>query len=162
MIRVKIEHAKKKQLEKLAWKLNDNSFPRNLSLLCLDMVNTRLNMFTKRNISTFSNYIKINFQSKDLEKIGVPSIIKKYESLLPVSIFTQGSPSVIFTLTRSIGSEIFNYKSTVKSVITNGWKKNEFKCDCHKSVFKDPFHNHVVTGDLRTVSYTHLTLPTKA
>ena len=82
----------------------------------------------------------------------MPSILRKSLDYIPQTLQYKSPPTVLFTRTKKIGSQIFNYKHTIDNVITNEWKiDNTQVCDCHLSKFKDPHYNHIVTGDLRVI-----------
>ena len=70
-------------------------------------------------------------------------------------------PVVTFHLDPPIRNKILNYKNTVKDLEI--LKENDIfivnnlpTCDCSSSTFKDPVHNHIVTGDLRIINNNKL------
>ncbi len=58
---------------------------------------------------------------------------------------------LLYQRSKSIGSVIFNYKDTINEVKTSDWKLDDSICNCRNSVFCDPHHQHIVTGDLRII-----------
>ena len=66
-------------------------------------------------------------------------------------------PTCTFRLDPPIRSKILNYRETVSSLEFEidedvSFIRNLPKCDCTKSQFCDPHHEHIITGDLRVVS----------
>ena len=73
---------------------------------------------------------------------------------LPSMLQHQESPSVVYSLSNTIHSKLFNYKDTVKSIDTNNTETHGTgiaTCDCRNSEFVDEHHGHIVTGDLRII-----------
>ena len=117
------------------------------------MVNFRLFLLKeKKEKSKQQNFLKVFFQGPDLEKVNLPSIFRKYSDCIPQSFQTVDPPTVIYLRSRTIGSSVFNYKDTVDNVIAGDWKpESSLTCNCSKSNFCDPHHQHIVTGDLRFI-----------
>ena len=64
-------------------------------------------------------------------------------------------------LTKPVRNKILNYKETVQSLSIEvdddvSFIRNIYDCSCEKSEFCDPYHKHIVTGDLRFVSNSKL------
>ena len=51
---------------------------------------------------------------------------------------------------------IFNYKKALKPDYISSIDTNNIICDCTNFVYKDPYHGHVVTGNLGIVQNTTL------
>lgn len=156
--RVSVSHLKHKELRDYSWKFVEllfdvhTDFPREVTNLVLDMINCRL--FRKkeeRDSTPRTNFVKVYFQAKDVEKVNLSSIFKKLEHFVPDSLQSK-TPTLIYLRSKTIGSKVFNYKKTVEDVITNDWSGNSsFVCDCANSSFCDPHHGHIVSGDLRII-----------
>ena len=67
-------------------------------------------------------------------------------------------PTVIYQLTDSIRSKLFNYKDFVQTLNIDAFieDNNTLPCDCHNSPFTDSDHNHILTGDLNIISDSKL------
>ena len=64
------------------------------------------------------------------------------------------SPTVIYHLSDTIRSKLFNYKKFVQSIDVDSFIDNPemFPCNCDQSSFVNPDHGHVISGDLKIVS----------
>ena len=63
-------------------------------------------------------------------------------------------PTVIYQLTDSIRSKLFNYKEFVQTLDVDAFIEDNtiLPCDCFHSPFVDSDHNHIITGDLNIIS----------
>ena len=63
------------------------------------------------------------------------------------------APTVVYKLDETIHSELFNYTNFVKNLNLNDFVKDPtiLPCKCVDSVFKDPFHEHIICGDLSII-----------
>ena len=54
---------------------------------------------------------------------------------------------------KPIRNETFNYKHFVKELdVPSSTQDNAiYPCECNEYIYKNDFHNHIVTGDLRIV-----------
>ena len=106
------------------------------------------------------NVISIHFVNKGLDKLHISSILRSGEvqELLPDSLQTEEDmPTCTFRLDPPIRSKILNYRKTVSSLQIEidddvSFVRDIPNCDCENSSFCNPFHKHVVTGDLRFVT----------
>jgi len=153
--RIKVNSVSIVRLKEMAWFYanlsNDWSCntPREIINLMTDMINCRLfesNQKDKDAKKYSENYFKIQFQAKEIEKIHISKIFHKHANLIPSKFSTREPPKVIFSRTKNLGSVFFNYKTTV----ANADKVTQV-CQCLNSDFRDPFHGHIVTGDLRVI-----------
>jgi hypothetical protein len=152
-----IEHSK---LRDLSWVFVQHyhdcrtTYPREITNLMLDMINYRIFLFQKEKKQVRrNNFVKVKFQSKMVEKVNISYIFRKHVDAIPSSFSCRDSPTVLFQLSKSISSTVFNYKDVVMNTITEDWKYDNVNvCDCEKSLFRDDHHQHVVTGDLRIIT----------
>ena len=100
----------------------------------------------------------IKFSNKGFNKLGLSKIFKMEDvlSLLPEKMKKEEFiPYPTFKLDLPIRNKILNYKEVVKSlhieIDDDVAFTNMTECDCANSPFQDPFHKHVVTGDLRII-----------
>ena len=74
---------------------------------------------------------------------------------LPTDLQTKENiPVVTYELGQPIRNKILNYKETVNSILVDdevSFSLNTDNCECQNSIFCDPHHKHVVTGDLRII-----------
>ena len=105
------------------------------------------------------NVISIHFVNKGLDKVHISSILRSNEvqELLPDCLQSEEDmPTCTFRLDPPIRSKILNYRDTVSSLKIEidddvSFVRDLPNCDCENSPFCNPFHKHVVTGDLRFV-----------
>ena len=105
------------------------------------------------------NVVTIKFVNKGMDDIHLNKIFRSKEvlDLMPSALNTEEDiPMVTMKLTPPVRSKILNYRETVSSldVVVDedvSYVRNLPSCECHTSEFKDPHHNHVITGDLRVV-----------
>ena len=119
------------------------------------------------------NVVTIKFVNKGLDDIHVSKIFSSQEvtSLLPEELQDDDDvPACTMKLDPPIRSKILNYRETVMSLTTVqvddvSFVENLPSCDCTNSVFCDPHHGHIVSGDLRPtpnyVSFSRKVLTTE-
>ena len=98
----------------------------------------------------------IPFLNKGVEMINLPEIF--HAPVLSSSFPKEAkdsyvAPTVVYKLDETIHSELFNYTNFVKNLNLNDFVKdpNILPCKCVDSVFKDPFHEHIICGDLSII-----------
>ena len=75
-------------------------------------------------------------------------------------------PKIVMKLETPIRNKIMNYEETVRSIrhmndedisfTINSETNSPFPCSCSDSTFCDPYHQHIVTGDLSIVENSKL------
>ena len=72
---------------------------------------------------------------------------------MPKQIPKEEFPLVTNKLLPSIRSKVFNYKTFINNLDKSAFTQDELSipCDCENSPFKDPKHDHIITGDLRKI-----------
>ena len=118
---------------------------------------------SKRKIPT--NICKISFPNKGVKLNYVPHIFYdlSVKACLPADIKFEDS-TVVYSLTNSIRSKIFNFNKSVSNLDVRGFLQDNtnLPCNCSGSGFIDKDHRNRVTGDLRIVGNNKLsTLFTK-
>ena len=106
------------------------------------------------------NVCVVHFVNKGMDDLHLSSIFKSKDvvNLLPEKLREdEHIPVVTFHLDPPIRNKILNYKKTVTEIEiikqNNSFIANNLPtCECSTSLFKDPVHNHVVTGDLRIIT----------
>ena len=63
-----------------------------------------------------------------------------------------------FRYNKSIAGKLFNYKQALTPDVINSHERNNFRCNCSNSPFKDGNLNHVVMGNLDIVQSDELKL----
>ena len=102
--------------------------------------------------------LNVNFVNKGVEMINLPKLLNlpilsaSFPSDLPC-IEKYTAPTVVYKLGDTIHSKLFNYKVFIKDLNLNEFlnNPNSLSCECSESVFKDNYHNHIVSGDLSIV-----------
>ena len=76
----------------------------------------------------------------------------------PDALPKEDIPMVTYTLTTSNYSKLFNHKKTVGEINVTDFVNNEniYPCNCENSPFKDRYHGHIITGDLRIIENNKL------
>ena len=107
-----------------------------------------------------TNLCHIFFDNKGIEKINlakifhdpsilnaIPSVAKKFET-----------PTVIYKLSQTTGSKIFNFNKFVRGLDVGSFLKDNtsLPCNCRNSPFIDKHHGHIMTGDLRFIQNSKL------
>jgi len=102
-----------------------------------------------------SNCCHIRFNNKAHDFINIRKILRNKEVLesLPSNLSIE-SPTVVYRLTNSIRSKLFNYKKFVQGIDVDTFIANPstLPCDCTHSSFIDHDHGHIISGDLSIVS----------
>ena len=103
--------------------------------------------------------LNVNFCNKGMDFINLSQILNSPELIkhLPTA-FNKNSPMVVFDLTKSIRSKIFNHKKTIQELDVDAFLADPsiFPCSCNDSPFKDNHHGHIISGDLRIVENNKL------
>jgi hypothetical protein len=126
----------------------------------LDIIDTKLLKIPEvKKKSNPKNVIVVNFVNKGMDNIHLNSILSSAEvtNLLPPALQSEEDrPMCTMKLSTPIRNKILNYKETVASldiVVDDevSFVRNLPPCSCESSDFSDPFHKHIITGDLRVV-----------
>ena len=120
-----------------------------------DLVNHR---FRLSNEPTPSRFMRVFFDNKGIEIVNIPRLLHKVNDAISDSFKVQAPPTVLFLRSRSIGSQIFNYKKVVEDLETKEWDADAHTCACSNSEFCDSDHGHIVTGNLNIVANDKLRL----
>ena len=115
------------------------------------------------------NVCTIKFVNKGMEHIYLSAIMNLPDVLqsLPESLQDETKqPKIVMKLDSPIRYKFMNYEETVRSIklvndedvslTINSETNNPFPCSCSESIFCDPHHGHIVTGDLRIVENAKL------
>ena len=99
------------------------------------------------------------FRHKIIQDLGLSRIFRD-ESLLealPKNV-TLKNPTIVYRLGKTIRGKIFNYRQTLANLDVDDFIANydNLQCGCDTSKFKDPHHNHIITGDLYIVEQSEL------
>ena len=63
-------------------------------------------------------------------------------------------PKISYKYSQTIGSMIFNYAKFSKELLIENLE--QYECECENNIFKDEFHNHIVTGTINVVEDSEL------
>jgi hypothetical protein len=108
----------------------------------------------KRRKTDPNNMVKLVFLNKGLEMINLSKLLhsSSLSNEFPayVTNTTYIPPTVVYQLTPTIRSNIFNYTKFVKDLDLNKFVDNPniLPCSCTDSPYVDNFHKHIVSGDL--------------
>ena len=98
-----------------------------------------------------TNRCHISFNNKALDFININRILKDKEivNTLPSNLKSD-SPTVVYQLTDTIRSKLFNYKEFVQSIDVDAFLADSsiLPCDCEHSPFVNGHHGHILSGDL--------------
>lgn len=104
---------------------------------------------------TPSNICHISFNNKAVDFINIQKILrdKNVCNTLPHS-FRKNIPTVVYQLSDTIRSRLFNYKKFVQSLDVDTFLSDNsiLPCNCDHSPFINADHGHIVSGDLNIVS----------
>ena len=172
-IRIILNNLKKKQLKEIAYKVlvgDIEQFQEKHNIYFnyigdyIDTVLWKESTEQKETKTRSENPCVIHFINKGLNKLGLSKIFKSEEvtnTLPEVMKSDKYLPFPTYKLDIPIRNKIFNYKDAVSSLQVEvdddvAFCADNLPCECANSPFKDPHHNHIVTGDLRLVKNTKL------
>ena len=126
-------------------------------LAALDIIKSRIGnppLPTKSNKRSPSNICRITFSNKAIDFINLNKILKNEDinQTLPDNL-RNDVPMVVYNLTNTIRSKIFNYKGFVQSLDVDTYLRDDtiLPCECDHSTFANVHHGHIVTGNLDIV-----------
>ena len=104
--------------------------------------------------------MKIKFVNKGIEMVNLSRILNLRDviSTLPFSSFNQKKraiPSICYSYNPPIRSKVLNYSKVLKEFKLDN-EESFPPCECHSSEFKDPYHNHIITGNLNLIQNDRL------
>ncbi len=96
--------------------------------------------------------VVILYHNDAVDMVNVRRIVNdpNTDALLP-NMTEDEKPNTVFKFTRTIRSEIFNYRQTIEEVDPGNWNDDDYTCQCNGSEFMDGHHKHVITGNLKIV-----------
>lgn len=167
LLRVRLNTLKKKFLKCIARRIlmmDHYDGTREVFLkFVMDIIDTKL-LVEKPTLkkSPPKNVCVVKFDNKALESINLSKIfhLPDVVSTLPCDLQSVESiPVVTYRLGPTIRNKILNYKDVVSSIYVDdeiSFVPNSSSCCCESSSFCDPFHKHIITGDLRIVDNAKL------
>ena len=98
----------------------------------------------------------VEFVNKAVEFINLPRIFhdKKLHESFPKVVGKFDPPTVVYKLVDPIRSKLFNFNKFVANLNISEFIQDEtiVPCSCDTNPkYKDPHHNHIITGDLHIV-----------
>ena len=110
---------------------------------------------SKRSSSSSSSRCHVKFDNKAIDFINPQKILRDKDVIncLPIDL-RKDTPMVVYELTQSIHSKLFNYKKFVQSIDVDSFisESTTLPCTCHSSPFRDEHHDHIITGNLEIVA----------
>ena len=169
LIRVLLTSLKKTQCRVLFSRISDFLSSKHDSFLFTQFFNAALDIIQAKigkpadpspsSKSPPSNCCHIKFDNKALDFINLNKIFKdkQVRDALPRNL-RDDVPTVVYQLTSSIRSKIFNYKKFVQSIEVDKFIQDNsiLPCECHLSPYLNHQHGHVITGDLNIVTDKNL------
>ena len=123
----------------------------------LDIIKSKIGKPPPRKVSKKAaptNRCHISFDNKAIDFINMNRILKDKEivNTLPSNLRSD-SPTVVYQLTDTIRSKLFNYKDFVQSIDVDAFLADSsiLPCDCEHSPFVNDHHGHVLSGDLNII-----------
>ena len=166
-IRILLNKCKKKLLKEIAYSiLERENFiyvegREQWYLYISDIIDTLLwkDVTPPEKKSHHENPCIIHFVNKGFNRLGLSKIFRLHDVVAFLPPDLQGEQEIPFPtykLDSPIRNKILNYKDAVNSVQIEvdedvSVVHNLPSCDCSSSPFSDPYHKHIVTGDLRII-----------
>ena len=166
-IRILLNKCKKKLLKEIAYSiLERENFiyvegREQWYLYISDIIDTLLwkDVTPPEKKSHHENPCIIHFVNKGFNRLGLSKIFRLPDVVAFLPPDLQGEQEIPFPtykLDSPIRNKILNYKDAVNSVQIEvdedvSVVHNLPSCDCSSSPFSDPYHKHIVTGDLRII-----------
>ena len=99
------------------------------------------------------DFYHLNFLDKGLDFINLSGIIRSpsVQAKIPGYFLDQEPPIIGYRYNPSIAGLIFNYKKALDPNYMASIDTSNIACNCINSIYKDPHHGHIVTGDLGLV-----------
>ena len=116
--------------------------------LVFDLLKLKLhnqNWLVDNPCKNFKSYLVVDFIHKYIDTLNISRILLNQElvSCFPVR---DTYPTISFRYSPTLGSIAFNYTKFSKEL--NMDNVEQYHCECINSIFKDDYHNHIVTGNL--------------
>ena len=130
--------------------------------ITLDLIESRIyNPHALKTIKTKpNNLIKLHFVNKGMDMINITKIInyKNVKKNVPTNFNKTKQTLTVYTLTKTMRSNIFNHKEFIKTLDTKDIldNMNNLPCNCTASPFTDPNHGYIVNGDICIVQNNKL------
>jgi len=106
--------------------------------------------------------VNIEFVNKALDFINLPQILrsKNIKNNSPLLMEETDVPMVVYSLSQTIRSKVFNYKKFVSNLDLDLFSRNTKSIPCHcreyDKIFIDPNCKHVLTGNLNIIKNNKL------
>ena len=168
LIRTLLSSLKKSSCKKLLDIITDSLAEKQDSYLFSQYLNAALDILSskvepnlvqshasKRSSSSSSSRCHVKFDNKAIDFINPQKILRDKDVIncLPIDL-RKDNPMVVYELTQSIHSKLFNYKKFVQSIDVDSFISDSttLPCTCHSSPFRDEHHDHIITGNLEIVA----------
>lgn len=76
--------------------------------------------------------------------------------LWPLTDFKFSNPMITYSYDKPIGAKIFNYRQTIQNLDVQEFLQTGLQCNCNTSNFKNPYYQHIITGDLNIIENIEL------
>ena len=98
-------------------------------------------------------FLKVKFANKGIDALNLSNMLnqKSAQSTIPPYFQYKESPCISYSYTRSVASNMFNYKASLQQIDFDGLSENPTPCSFCDSEFLYAPCGHIVTGDLSIV-----------
>ena len=138
----------------------ESTLPPHYLYAILDLVNSKYSKPVKSKTKSKlppELLFKIHFNDKHVQDIGLEHIFRDTNLLKTLPDNNKyKKPAIVYKYGPTVRSKIFNYRETFQNIDVDDFLNNNLTCDCLNSPFKDPHHQHIVTGNLSIVKDTRL------
>ena len=116
--------------------------------LVFDLIKFKLqiqNFLIDNTHNTFKSYLVVDFIHKYIDTLNISQILHNQDliSSFPVK---DTYPLISYRYSPTLGSIAFNYTKFAKEIVIENIE--QYHCECNNSIYKDEYHNHIVSGNL--------------
>ena len=100
--------------------------------------------------NTKKEFFHLPFRDKGLDFINLSGIMRSHtvQNAIPVYFNEKDPPIIGYRFNKSLAGKILNYKQSLTEESLKQFDDGLITCNCHSSNFKDPHHQHIITGNL--------------
>ena len=139
----------------------ESILPKQFYETILDMINSKFATKSQQKPSVKKSIprvlLKVDFSDKHVQDLNISKILRNSEILksIPPEFGYRKPPVIIYKHTPTIRNKIFNYTKETIEFSSEDFnlkeQNNENTCNCQNSQYKDPYHQHIITGDLSLI-----------
>ena len=105
------------------------------------------------NTAAKTHFIKLNFINRGNGAVNLPSVLRSTSVIeaVPTYFKEKEPPIILYTCTKTIASNIFNFSSTLSGLDYPQFRNSPSQCECNTSSHLCQPYGHVNTGDLSII-----------